>query len=346
VQLVASLCASVATRAPDAAAHCAFTPPMGWARAVSGLAARRGSGVGRVALGRVRAMATSALSERVSRPELVKSAAYINGAWSSPAAADQTFEVKDPASGAILGRVPDMDAAASEAAVAAAAAASGPWRSVPAKEKGAVLRRWHDLILANADDLAVIMTSECGKPLAESKGEVAYAASFVDFFAEEARRIEGSIFTPPGSTKRVLTMKQAVGPAAFITPWNFPAAMITRKAAPAIAAGCPIVALPAPTTPYTALAIAQLAHEAGMPAGLVNVITSSSARTPEVGRLLSTDKRIKKLSFTGSTAVGKLLMAQCATTVKRVSLELGGNAPFIVMQDADLDAAAAGAQRP
>ena len=284
-----------------------------------------------------------ALAARVSRPELVKSAAYINGKWGAPAASDgKMFSVLDPASGAMLGEVPDMNAAGSEAAVAASAAAVGPWRSVPAKEKGAVLRRWHDLIVANADDLAVIMTSECGKPLAESKGEVAYAASFVDFFAEEARRIEGSVFTPPGSTKRVLTLKQAVGPAAFITPWNFPAAMITRKAAPAIAAGCPVVALPAPATPYTALALAQLAHEAGMPAGLFNVITSSVARTPEVGRLLSSDARIKKLSFTGSTPVGKLLMAQCATTVKRVSLELGGNAPFIIMQDADLDAAAVG----
>ena len=282
------------------------------------------------------------LSARVSRGELVRETAYVGGRFAAAAPTDRTFEVRDPASGAVLGRVPDMDAAASAAAVDAAVAAFGAWRSVPARDKGAALRRWHDLIVANTDDLAVIMTSECGKPLAESKGEVAYAASFVDFFAEEARRVEGSIITPPGSTKRVLTMKQAVGPAAFITPWNFPAAMITRKAAPAFAAGCPVVALPAPTTPFTALALAQLADEAGLPPGLFNVITSSPERTPEVGRLLSGDARIKKLSFTGSTAVGKLLMAQCASTVKRVSLELGGNAPFIVMQDADLDAAAAG----
>jgi succinate-semialdehyde dehydrogenase/glutarate-semialdehyde dehydrogenase len=255
-------------------------------------------------------MADQPLSARVSRGELVREAVYVGGRFAAPAPGDSMFEVRDPASGAVLGCVPDLDAAASAAAVDAAAEAFGAWRSVPARDKGAALRRWHDLIVANTDDLAVIMTSECGKPLAESKGEVAYAASFVDFFAEEARRVEGSIITPPGSTKRVLTMKQAVGPAAFITPWNFPAAMITRKAAAALAAGCPVVALPAPATPFTALALAQLADEAGLPPGLFNVITSSSARTPEVGRLLTGDARIKKLSFTGSTAVGKLLMAQ------------------------------------
>ena len=302
----------------------------------------------RATMSNVRALAGSAaptdtpLIARVSRPELVREAAFINGKFTSPSASDAMFEVFDPASGAVLGRVPDMDAASSAAAIDAAVCAFSSWRSVPAKDRGVALRRWYDLIIANTNDLAIIMTSECGKPLAESKGEVAYAASFVDFFAEEARRIEGGIITPPGSTKRVLTMKQAVGPAAFITPWNFPAAMITRKAAPAFAAGCPVVALPAPSTPFTALALAQLAQEAGLPAGLFNVITSSTTNTPEVGRLLSSDPRIKKLSFTGSTAVGKLLMAQCATTVKRVSLELGGNAPFIVMQDADLDAAAEG----
>ena len=271
------------------------------------------------------------LRARVARTDLVVEAA---GA--------ARFAVRDPASGAELGCVPDMGADESAAAIDAATAAFGAWRAVPAKDKGAALRRWHDLIIANTDDLALIMTSECGKPLAEARGEVAYAASFVDFFAEEARRIEGSILTPPGSTKRVLVMKQAVGPAAMITPWNFPAAMITRKAAPAIAAGCPVVALPAPATPFTALALAKLAQEAGFPAGLFNVITSSSALTPEVGRLLSGHAGIKKLSFTGSTPVGKLLMSQAASTVKRVSLELGGNAPFIICDDADLDAAAAG----
>lgn len=252
------------------------------------------------------------LSARVSRPDLVREAAFINGKFLTTSPSDKMFEVLDPASGAVLGRVQDMDAAASAAAIDAAVSAFSVWRSVPAKDRGVALRRWYDLIIANTNDLAIIMTSECGKPLAEAKGEVAYAASFVDFYAEEARRIEGCIITPPGATKRVLTMKQAVGPAAFITPWNFPAAMITRKAAPAIAAGCPVVALPAPSTPFTALALAHLSLEAGLPPGAASLRASCY--------LLKSSLRacccLLKSSFRACFCLFKSMLCRCAASLR------------------------------
>jgi succinate-semialdehyde dehydrogenase/glutarate-semialdehyde dehydrogenase len=236
--------------------------------------------------------------------------------------------------------VPAFDAAATERAVAAAHAALPGWAAKTAKERAVVLRRWHDLILLNAADLAKLMTAEQGKPLAESKGEIAYAASFVEWFAEEAKRVYGDVIPGHQADKRILVLRQPVGVVAAITPWNFPAAMITRKVAPALAAGCTAVCKPATQTPYSALALAELAARAGLPAGVLNVVTGPAR---EVGAVLTGDARVRKLSFTGSTEIGKLLMAQCARTMKKVSLELGGNAPFIVFDDADLDAAVAGA---
>mmetsp|Transcript_36924 Transcript_36924/g.83259 ORF Transcript_36924/g.83259 Transcript_36924/m.83259 type:complete len:500 (-) Transcript_36924:75-1574(-) len=278
---------------------------------------------------------------RLRDGSLVQLGSYVGGTF-APAKSARTFEVFDPADGSVLGSVPDMGREDVDAAVGAAEAAFRSWREQPAKERGAVLRRWYDLVMSNQEDLATIMTSECGKPLAEARAEVAYAASFLEFFAEESRRVEGCVHTPPSSSKRIFTIKQAVGISALITPWNFPAAMITRKAAPAIAAGCSVVVKPAEATPFTAIALAELSRRAGVPAGVYNVVTCSRANAAEVGGALCEDERVKKLSFTGSTAVGKQLMAQCAGTVKRVSLELGGNAPFIVFDDADLDAAVDG----
>eukprot|EP00285_Hemiselmis_virescens_P004646 CAMPEP_0173416098 /NCGR_PEP_ID=MMETSP1356-20130122/85219_1 /TAXON_ID=77927 ORGANISM="Hemiselmis virescens, Strain PCC157" /NCGR_SAMPLE_ID=MMETSP1356 /ASSEMBLY_ACC=CAM_ASM_000847 /LENGTH=504 /DNA_ID=CAMNT_0014378399 /DNA_START=150 /DNA_END=1664 /DNA_ORIENTATION=- len=282
------------------------------------------------------------MRDRVSNPSLVQEAAFINGDFVTPKAAG-TFSVHDPASGALLGSVPDMGKEGAVEAISAAHASWAGWRDVPAKDKSAALRRWHELILTNTEDLAIIITSECGKPLAESKGEVAYAASFVDFFAEEVKRIEGAILPPPNPNRRVLVSRQGVGVCSMITPWNFPAAMITRKVAPALAAGCPSVVKPAQQTPFTALALAELARQAGIPKGLLNIVTSSTEKTPEVGRELATHSLVRKVSFTGSTAVGKTLLALAAGTVKRVSMELGGNAPFIVLDDADIDAAVEGA---
>jgi succinate-semialdehyde dehydrogenase/glutarate-semialdehyde dehydrogenase len=236
--------------------------------------------------------------------------------------------------------VPAFDAAATEKAVAAAHAAFPAWAAKTAKERAVLLRRWHDLILLNAADLARLMTAEQGKPLAESKGEIAYAASFVEWFAEEAKRVYGDVIPGHQADKRILVLRQPVGVVAAITPWNFPAAMITRKVAPALAAGCTVVCKPATQTPFSALALAELAARAGLPPGVFNVVTGPAR---EIGGVLTGDSRVRKLSFTGSTEVGKLLMAQCAKTMKKVSLELGGNAPFIVFDDADLDAAVTGA---
>ena len=271
---------------------------------------------------------------------LLKSAAYIDGQWiaGDPAA---VLVVCNPASGAEIARVPDLGALETERAIAAATAALPAWRGRTAKERAAILRRWHDLILAHQEDLAVLMTSEQGKPLAEARGEVAYGASFVEWYAEEAKRVYGETIPAPAGDRRLLVIRQPVGVVAAITPWNFPVAMITRKVAPALAAGCTAVVKPAEATPLSALALAVLAEQAGVPAGVLNIVTT--ARPALVGEVLTASPLVRKLSFTGSTAVGKRLMAQCAGTVKRLSLELGGNAPFIVFDDADVDAAVRGA---
>ncbi|WP_114650289.1 NAD-dependent succinate-semialdehyde dehydrogenase [Pseudothauera hydrothermalis] len=270
---------------------------------------------------------------------LFREHALIGGRW---CAADDgaVFEVHDPASGKRIGCVPRMGAAETERAIAAAAAAWGPWRQRTAHERARLLKRWFELIVAHADELAWLMTTEQGKPLAEARGEVMYAASFVEWYAEQAKRAGGELIPSPAADRRLLAMRQPVGVCAMITPWNFPAAMITRKVAPALAAGCAAVVKPAEQTPYTALALAALAEEAGLPAGVLNVITGDPVA---IGGVLTASPAVRKLSFTGSTEVGRLLMAQCAPTIKKLSLELGGNAPFIVFDDADLDAAVEGA---
>lgn len=268
---------------------------------------------------------------------LLRQQAYIDGRWLDGA---ETFAVTNPATGARIAQVPDLGAADTQAAIAAAEAALPAWRALPAKQRSAVLRRWYDLILANADGLAALMTAEQGKPLAEAKGEVGYGASFVEWFAEEAKRVYGDTIPAPSGDKRLLTIKQPIGVVAAITPWNFPVAMITRKVAPALAAGCTVVLKPSDETPLCALALTALAEQAGLPAGVLNVITSRQAAA--VGQVLTDSPVVRKLTFTGSTGVGKRLMAQCAGTVKKLSLELGGNAPFIVFDDADLDLAIQG----
>ena len=270
---------------------------------------------------------------------LLREQCFVNGAWTD-ATGGATLPVYNPATGETLGTVPALDGAATEKAVAAAHAAFPAWAAKTAKERAVILRRWHDLILLNAEDLARLMTAEQGKPLAESKGEIAYAASFVEWFAEEAKRVYGDVIPGHQADKRILVLRQPVGVVAAITPWNFPAAMITRKVAPALAAGCTVVCKPATQTPFSAFALAELAARAGLPAGTFNVVTGPAR---EIGAVLTGDARVRKLSFTGSTEIGKLLMAQCAKTMKKLSLELGGNAPFIVFDDADLDAAVAGA---
>ena len=270
---------------------------------------------------------------------LLREACYIDGAWLG-ADAKGTIEVTDPANGAVIGRVPRMGAAETRRAIEAAARALPAWSAKTAKERAVVMRRWCELMMANQDDLALLMTTEQGKPLAESKGEIAYAASFLVGFGEEAKRAYGDIIPPHATDKRILVLKQPVGVVGCITPWNFPAAMITRKAGPAIAAGCTVVLKPATQTPFSAFALAELAERAGLPKGVLNVLTGTAG---EIGGELTSNPIVRKLSFTGSTEIGKLLMAQCAGTVKKVSLELGGNAPFIVFDDADLDAAVEGA---
>ncbi len=273
---------------------------------------------------------------------LLKTQCLIGGAWCG-ADAGATFPVANPANGELLAVVPDMGAAETRRAIAAADAAWPAWRNRTAKERAGVLRKWHELLLAHADDLALLMTFEQGKPLAEAKGEVAYAASFVEWFAEEAKRVYGDTVPATQADKRLVVIRQPIGVCAAITPWNFPAAMITRKVGPALAVGCTVVVKPAEQTPLTALALAELAARAGFPAGVINVVTGSAASAPKIGGELTSNPVVRKLSFTGSTEVGRLLMAQCAPTVKKVSLELGGNAPFIVFDDADLDAAVEGA---
>src|SRR6516164_6890028 len=272
-------------------------------------------------------------------PRLFRESCYINGAWVG-SKGGAAIQVDNPATGEILGTVPRLGAAETRLAIDAASAAFPAWAKKTGKERAAVLRRWFDLMMENQDDLARLMTLEQGKPLAESKGEVAYAAAFLEWFGEEAKRVYGDTIPGHQPDKRIIVLKQPIGVVACITPWNFPLAMITRKAGPAIASGCTVVLKPAAQTPYSALALAELAERAGVPKGVFNVITGSAA---EIGGELTSNPIVRKLSFTGSTEVGKVLMAQCAGTVKKLSLELGGNAPFIVFDDADLDAAVEGA---
>ncbi len=248
--------------------------------------------------------------------------------------------IRNPATGAVLAQVPDGGAGEATAAVEAAASAQKPWAALTAKQRGAILRKWFELIIAARDDLALIMTSEQGKPLAEARGEIDYAASFIEFYAEEAKRVYGEVIPSPWPDARILTLRQPIGVMAAITPWNFPAAMITRKCAPALAAGCACVIKPAPETPLTALALGELAMRAGLPPGVINIITGDAAA---IGKVFCEHPAVRFVGFTGSTEVGKLLMRQAALGVKKVGLELGGNAPFIVFDDADLDAAVAGA---
>jgi len=272
-------------------------------------------------------------------PSLLRQQAFIDGAW---CAADDgaTVDIRNPATGSVVGAVPVMRAGETRRAIDAASRAMPEWAKRTAKDRATVLRRFAELMVANADDLAVIMTSEQGKPLAEARGEITYAASFLEWFAEEGKRVYGEIIPTFRADARLMVLRQPVGVAAAITPWNFPAAMITRKLGPALAAGCTFVCKPAPQTPFSALALAELGARAGLPAGVLNVVSGDAVA---IGGGFTGDPRVRQLSVTGSTAVGKKLLAQCADTVKKVSLELGGNAPFIVFDDADLDAAVQGA---
>ena len=272
-------------------------------------------------------------------PTLLRHQAYVNGAWAD-ADGGQTINVSNPATGEHIGTVPLMGAAETRRAIEAANAAWPAWRKKTAKERAAVLRRWHDLILENADDLALIMTTEQGKPLPEAKGEVQFGASFIEWFAEEGKRVAGDTLQSPWPDRRLVITKEPIGVCAAITPWNFPAAMITRKVGPALAAGCPMVLKPAEATPFSALALAVLAERAGVPAGVFSIVTGAPK---DIGGEMTSNPIVRKLTFTGSTQVGRLLAEQCAPTIKKLSLELGGNAPFIVFDDADLDAAVEGA---
>lgn len=278
---------------------------------------------------------------RSAKLELLRESAYINGQWVQ-AHSGNLLSVTNPANGEHLANVPDMDAEDARHAIRAADAAWPDWRARSAKERANILHRWFDLVMHHQEDLARLMTAEQGKPLAEARGEVGYGASFIEWFSEEAKRAYGDVIPGHGRDKRIVVIKQPVGVVAAITPWNFPVAMITRKVAPALAAGCPVVVKPAEDTPLCALALAELAERAGVPPGVINIITCSKAQAPEVGEELTTNPTVRKVSFTGSTPVGKLLMRQAGGTVKKVSLELGGNAPFIVFDDADLDAAVVG----
>ncbi|QYF95639.1 NADP-dependent succinate-semialdehyde dehydrogenase [Massilia sp. PAMC28688] len=276
---------------------------------------------------------------KLKDPSLLKETCLIDGQWRG-AGQGATITVTNPATGEALGTVPRMGAGEARQAIEAASAAWPAWRSKTAKERSVILRKWHDLMLENADDLALIMTAEQGKPLAESKGEITYAAAFIEWFAEEAKRVEGDTLQSPWPDRRLVVTKEPIGVCAAITPWNFPAAMITRKAGPALAAGCTMVVKPAELTPFSALALAALAERAGVPKGVFSVITGDSRA---IGGEMTSNPIVRKLTFTGSTEVGRVLMEQCAPTIKKLSLELGGNAPFIVFDDADIDAAVEGA---
>jgi succinate-semialdehyde dehydrogenase/glutarate-semialdehyde dehydrogenase len=279
------------------------------------------------------------MSMKLKDPTLLRELCFIDGGWT---AADNgaTLEVKNPATARKLGSIPNMGTAETRSAIAAASAALPAWKARTAKDRALIMRRWFDLMMQHQEDLATLMTAEQGKPLAESKTEIAYAASFIEWFGEEAKRLYGDIIPGHQADKRIMVLRQPVGVVAAITPWNFPSAMITRKAGPALAAGCTLVCKPATQTPYSALALAELSSRAGVPKGVFNMITGSAVA---IGGEMTSNPAVRKLTFTGSTEVGKKLMAQCAGTVKKLSLELGGNAPFIVFDDADLDAAVQGA---
>jgi succinate-semialdehyde dehydrogenase/glutarate-semialdehyde dehydrogenase len=279
----------------------------------------------------------------LSDPSLLKTEGLINGAWVQAQAGQTRFSVNDPATGLELAQVANLGAIDAAAALSAAEKASPGWRAKTARERGAILMKWFNLLHQHSEDLARIMTAEQGKPLSEARGEVIYGASFIEWFAEEAKRVYGETIPTTDNNKRYIAIKQPIGVCAAITPWNFPIAMITRKVAPALAAGCPVVIKPAEQTPLSALAVAELAQRAGMPAGVLNVLCADSANSIEIGNVLCSSDVVRHLSFTGSTEVGRILMRQCASTVKKLSLELGGNAPFIVFDDADLDSAVEGA---
>ncbi|CAN1517788.1 PutA NAD-dependent aldehyde dehydrogenases [Burkholderiaceae bacterium] len=284
-------------------------------------------------------MTNSPLSQ-LKDPTLLKTDALINGQWVK---GSRRFDVTDPATGQKLADVANLGPQEADQAIAAANAAWPAWKAKTAKERSIILRKWYDLLMANQDDLGRIMTAEQGKPLAEAKGEVAYGASFVEWFAEEAKRVNGETLPQFDNNRRLLVLKQPIGVCAAITPWNFPLAMITRKVAPALAAGCPVIIKPAELTPLTALAAAELAIRAGIPAGVLNMITADADQSIAVGKMICASDVVRHISFTGSTEVGRILMAQSAPTVKKMSLELGGNAPFIVFDDADIDSAVEGA---
>ena len=284
-------------------------------------------------------MKTAPLS-LLNDPTLLKTDSLINGQW---VAGSSRFDVNDPATGKKLADVANLGPADAEAAIAAANTAWGPWKAKTGKERSAVLRKWFDLLMVHQEDLGRIMTAEQGKPFAEAKGEVAYGASFVEWYAEEAKRVNGETLPQFDNNRRLLVIKQAIGVCAAITPWNFPLAMITRKVAPALAAGCPVVIKPAELTPLTALAAAELAVRAGIPAGVLNILTADSDNSIALGKVFCASDTVRHISFTGSTEVGRILMAQSAPSIKKLALELGGNAPFIVFDDADIDSAVEGA---
>lgn len=275
-------------------------------------------------------------------PSLFKESAYINGKWISESTG-KTFGVTNPATDELIAEVTNLGSQEAEAAISAAENALPQWRAKTGKERAQILKKWFDLIIANTQDLAALMTLEQGKPLVEATGEVAYGASFIEWFAEEAKRVSGAILTTTLPDKRLMVLKQPIGVCVAITPWNFPNAMITRKIAPALAAGCTIVIKPAELTPLSALALTELAERAGIPAGVINVLTADATQSIVIGKTLCASPTVRHLSFTGSTEVGRILMEQCAPTIKKLALELGGHAPFIVFDDADIDAAVAGA---
>ncbi|KAH6900305.1 Aldehyde/histidinol dehydrogenase [Thelonectria olida] len=301
-------------------------------------ALRHGHGLALVLARRASNLAPPKLKD----PSLLKNnVCYVNGQWVA-AKSGKSFKVNDPSTGALIGSSPEFDTSDAESAIAAAADAFPAFRAKTGRERSKLLRAWYDLMIANSEDLATLITWENGKPLADAKGETAYAANFLEWFSEEAPRVYGNTIPSSVPGNRVWTLKEPVGVCGLITPWNFPAAMITRKIGPALAAGCTVVCKAPSETPFTSLALAELAHRAGIPKGVVNIVTAND-NTPEIGELLTSSPTIKKISFTGSTGVGKLLMKQSAGTLKKLSMELGGNAPFIVFDDADVDAAVAGA---
>ena len=285
---------------------------------------------------------TTDIRKLLKDPSLFKEEAFINGKWVK-SSSGKTFPINNPATDEIIAQVTNLDAADADKAIAAANAAFPKWKSITGKERAGFMRKWFDLILQNKDDLAILMTLEQGKPLTESVGEVVYGASFIEWYAEEAKRVSGTIPTTIWGDKRFMVLKQPVGVCVAITPWNFPNAMITRKIAPAMAAGCTIVIKPAEQTPLSALALAELAIRAGIPEGVINIVTADADQSIVIGKTLCASPVVRHLSFTGSTEVGRILMSQCAPTVKKLGLELGGHAPFIVFEDADIDAAVAGA---